>query len=278
MIFIFYHNDNDGKCAAQIVSKKYSHHCTCVPVDYNMDFPFSMITPVDDVFIVDFSLQKDGDWEKLLEIADNVTWIDHHKTAIEKQGKQRDLKGIRSTSASGCELTWKYFYPTDPMPNYVELIGDWDTWTFKYGDKTREFNSGLKAKDLRPGDFPDWLDLLYKPDDVVAAGRSILHLENIQNASYLKAFGFETEFEGHMAYACNKGMTGSPLFDSLVKSFPLLMPFVFNGTVFTISLYTTDPHIDVSKIAKKYGGGGHKGAAGFQSRALPFTKKEEGKR
>jgi nanoRNase/pAp phosphatase (c-di-AMP/oligoRNAs hydrolase) len=43
-----------------------------------------------------------------------------------------------------------------------------------------------------------------------------------------------------------------------------MMPFQFNGKLWTVSLYTTKEHIDVSQIAKKRGGGGHKQAAGFQ--------------
>jgi uncharacterized protein len=30
--------------------------------------------------------------------------------------------------------------------------------------------------------------------------------------------------------------------------------------------------VDVSKIAVKYGGGGHKAASGFQCKELPFTR------
>ena len=39
----------------------------------------------------------------------------------------------------------------------------------------------------------------------------------------------------------------------------------------TVSLYTTpETGIDVSLIAKAYGGGGHKQAAGFNAKKLPF--------
>ena len=51
------------------------------------------------------------------------------------------------------------------------------------------------------------------------------------------------------------------------------MPFVFDGTQFTISLYSEV--VDVSEIAKKYGGGGHKGASGFHCKQLPFSKTGE---
>jgi nanoRNase/pAp phosphatase (c-di-AMP/oligoRNAs hydrolase) len=41
------------------------------------------------------------------------------------------------------------------------------------------------------------------------------------------------------------------------------MLFTFNGSKWVVSLYTKNPDIDVSEIAYRYGGGGHKAAAGF---------------
>jgi nanoRNase/pAp phosphatase (c-di-AMP/oligoRNAs hydrolase) len=43
---------------------------------------------------------------------------------------------------------------------------------------------------------------------------------------------------------------------------------VLDGSQYTVSLYSET--IDVSVIAKKHGGGGHKGAAGFVCPKLPF--------
>ena len=50
-----------------------------------------------------------------------------------------------------------------------------------------------------------------------------------------------------------------------------MMPFVFDGSKWTVSIYSTNKNIDCSELAKKYGGGGHKGAAGFQCENLPFS-------
>ena len=40
--------------------------------------------------------------------------------------------------------------------------------------------------------------------------------------------------------------------------------------LWNVSLYSTKPDIDCGAIAKSFGGGGHKGAAGFQCKDLPF--------
>jgi nanoRNase/pAp phosphatase (c-di-AMP/oligoRNAs hydrolase) len=96
--------------------------------------------------------------------------------------------------------------------------------------------------------------------------------------------GFETEFEGqstndytyrpYKCFAVNLGHCNSDYFKSLPEGkYDILMPFVFNGEQFIISLYSKT--VDVSEIAKKYGGGGHKGAAGFTCYRLPFTRRIE---
>ena len=88
---------------------------------------------------------------------------------------------------------------------------------------------------------------------------------------YLR-IGFETKFEGLRCFALNLGMCSSEYFKSLPDGkYDVYMPFSFNGEYFKISMYSLTT-VDVSKIAIKYGGGGHKGASGFQCKTLPFEK------
>jgi nanoRNase/pAp phosphatase (c-di-AMP/oligoRNAs hydrolase) len=89
---------------------------------------------------------------------------------------------------------------------------------------------------------------------------------------YLK-LGFETEFEGAKCFAVNLGHCNSDYFKSLPRGvYDIFVPFVFDGERYTVSLYSKT--IDVSEIAKKHGGGGHRGAAGFVCAELPFNKRK----
>jgi nanoRNase/pAp phosphatase (c-di-AMP/oligoRNAs hydrolase) len=65
------------------------------------------------------------------------------------------------------------------------------------------------------------------------------------------------------------------MFDTVEEDYDIMMPFVFDGKRWTVSLYTKKKDIDVSELAKKHGGGGHRQAAGFQCDQLPFTDKGE---
>jgi len=48
---------------------------------------------------------------ELLITTKNVTWIDHHKTAIEKYNDfEYDIRGVRYDGIAGCMLTYCYLH------------------------------------------------------------------------------------------------------------------------------------------------------------------------
>jgi oligoribonuclease NrnB/cAMP/cGMP phosphodiesterase (DHH superfamily) len=270
----------DGKCSAAIV-KTFMDGLSCSdglpqtyhPINYNMPFPFDDIMPDEQIFIVDFSLQKKGDFEKLLEITKDVTWIDHHKTAIEKHGNI-GLKGLRKDGVAACQLTWDYIYRGSPTPMLVKYLADYDVWKFKYGNDTNKIQAGIRLYNTSPED-DNWNDWLFSDSDkglseIKEKGETALQYRDNYYAGLIKAFSFFTTFHGYRCVACNAGSVSSQLFDTVEGEYDIMMPFVFDGTQWTVSLYTEDKSIDVSEIAKKYGGGGHNGAAGFQCKNLPF--------
>lgn len=279
----FYHSDMDGHCAGAIV-KKYYDFCQIdgeyLPINYNNKFPFDKIEKNEIVVIVDFSLQKEGDFEKLLEISKDIIWIDHHKTAIEKHNHLKDkIKGIRRNGISGCELTWSYFFQDSEMPRIVKMLGAYDIWDFsEYGNDLNKLQAGIRLYDTKP-ENPSWAEWL-KTDDcgqgrlVEILQKGIIALQYRENyySGLIKSWSWYTKFEGYRAIVCNQGSVSSQLFDSTDENtYDIMMPFVFDGKQWTVSIYTKKD-IDCSGIAKKYGGGGHKQAAGFQCKELPFSK------
>ena len=277
----FYHRDMDGKCAGAIVYKFYKRdrdykketgeECEFIDIDYKDDFPFNRITPNETIVIVDFSLQKEGDFAKLLSITDKIIWIDHHKTSIERH-KNIELRGIRKDGVAGCVLTWQWFYPNIPVPKIVNMLGAYDIWDFsKYGEDLNKLQAGIRLWETNPEHlnwtewFKEWEDLSKE----LEAGYIALKYRNNQAASLIKAWSFWVEFEGYKAICCNAGSVSSQLFDSVKEDYDLMIPFVWDGKQWAVSLYTKKD-IDCSEIAKKYGGGGHTGASGFVCKELPF--------
>jgi len=111
----YYHNDNDGKAAAFCVHawvgiKDCSQPVEFVEMSYGKPFPFADITENEQVWIVDYSIAPE-DMDILLDITADVTWIDHHKTAIEKYAEYtREIRGVRDVSEAACTLAWKYIH------------------------------------------------------------------------------------------------------------------------------------------------------------------------
>ncbi len=108
---------------------------------------------------------------------------------------------------------------------------------------------------------------------VCEQGRVCLAFRDSFCKDYADSYGFETLFEGQKAFAMGIYMFGSEAFGKRLKQYPLCLSFVYDGIQWTVGLYSEN--IDVGKIARKHGGGGHTGAAGFVCKKLPFKKYQE---
>ncbi len=88
----------------------------------------------------------------------------------------------------------------------------------------------------------------------------------------MDACGFDTTMDGLRCVAINRMLTNSQMFDSVwdPEKYDAMLTFGWRKGQWTVSLYSTKDDVDVSVIAKNRGGGGHKGAAGFQCSELPF--------
>lgn len=295
----FYHNDADGRCAGFWVhlnvgiNDQYQDP-SFIEMSYAKPFPMETIRKDEQIYIVDYSISTD-EMRQLLKITENVTWIDHHKTAIDKyQDFEHEIRGVRYDGIAGCMLAYCYIHHMTQRgegdikqfdismikdaPMFTKLIADWDVWKFDYGDDTRHFITAFNAYNFEPSSklwdrflcFPD--DEVFACSDFIRDGIIMTTFRDGWAKDYMK-LGFETDFEGVKCFAVNLGRCNSEYFKSLPPGkYDVLIPFAFDGSQYTVSLYSTT--IDVSEIAKKYGGGGHKGAAGFQCTELPFKKIE----
>ncbi len=274
----FYHSvDLDGKCSAAIIKLAYPL-CQLFGIDYGDAFPWDTIDPDEVLYMVDYSLQPFSGMERLAGMVTHFHWIDHHKSAIDEYEEAGGpaISGIRDTKFAGCELVWKYMFPSDPLPEAIELLGRYDIW-----DHTNKnilpFQYGMRSKpDTEPENMAFWGNLFLasspKVGEIIKDGRAIMAYEKTQNDQYMKKFAFEVEFEGLKFIAANK-YGSSQMFESVYnpEMYDGMMCFqkMMNGR-WTISIFTDNADIDLGAIAKKNGGGGHAVAAGFQCDELPF--------
>ena len=276
-MIVFYHNDHDGECSGFWVMtnaehfKKHGHpkyqNNRCQSINYNMPFPFEMVEKDERVYIVDFSIEP-SDMDKLLEITKDVIWIDHHKTAIEKyEDYSHELAGTRQDGTAGCELTYAFFEADDEPPMFTKYIGDRDVWKHALGDNTNYFCLGLLSYDTHP-QASIWQELCTdeeKTEEIIEQGRAIKQYRDSWAKSYRNKFGGDCVFEGYYCKIMNLAQCGSEYFGEDIETYDIVIPFAYDceNNNWVVSLYSTKEDIDVSEIAKKHGGGGHKGASGF---------------
>ncbi len=242
-----------------------------------------------EVYILDFSLPKAVmDW--LFGHAKRVVWLDHHKTAFEmwlgsmpQHGQY--VIGIGHTvwldnNKSGAMLAWEYFHPGTEVPMLIRHIDDYDRWQFKMRG-TKEFHAALAS--YKPWTFDQWWRLFYdkpglgtyKRADLVQEGKAILRAHNQHVQSALKQaveckITIKTEQHGctgEMGLAANAPyFLASDLGSELANksgTFGLVWSMAGDGQIHC-SLRSNGDY-DVSAIAKAFGGGGHRNAAGFST-------------
>lgn len=276
-IKVFHHNDLDGRLSAAIIYNKVNKDAEFYEMDYDKEFPFDKINDNDRVIIVDFSISID-DMEKLLKTTNDIIWLDHHISAIEKYDKfpfMDEIKGIRNASKAGCLLTWEYYLKHEKTPIVVKLISDFDTWKYEYGDHTLYFKYGMETFDISPKSEV-WNLLLNTNEkvknriiDVIDMGKIIDRYKKNMDKDMIDTLAYSILFEDQKCLAINCP-GNSLLFGDNIDKYPICITYTYNGNSYTVSLFSKS--INVSEIAKKYSGGGHKKAAGFVCKKLPWEK------
>lgn len=272
----FYHSgDLDGHCSGAIVKDAFPR-CELFPINYGDDFPWEEINdPEEVVYMVDYSLQP---FERMQELDSkcSLVWIDHHKTVIEDYNKYGldSAQVILVEGIGACFTMWQYVNMCSEVPEAVKLLAEYDVWNHS-DPRTLPFQYGMKMENTWPDNQEFWTKLFYSPESVVSIinqGNFIMKYVATDNEKYAKSCYFKTELDGLRAVAVNKLLANSHLFDAVWNpdEFDIMLLFGYRVGRWTVQLYTTREDLDVSEVAKKRGGGGHKQAAGFQCDVLPF--------
>jgi oligoribonuclease NrnB/cAMP/cGMP phosphodiesterase (DHH superfamily) len=276
-IVIIYHGSGcrDGFGSAYAAWKKFGDAASYLPMDTRNIVPDGLVDK--EIYILDYAFSK----EQLAELIDkniSVLVIDHH---ISDQAAVTSFpSNIFDINHSGAVLSWRYFHPDSPVPPLLKYIEDHDIWKFEL-PHNREFNVALGDYEM---DFAVWDTLITKLRDeefynnYLEKGRVVAEFEDRLVEGLLK-FKERVLFEGHEVYALNvskryRSILGHKLATLNKTEGRIALGIIYyhaKGKV-NISLRSED-EVDVSEIAAKYGGGGHKNAAGLEVASfadLPF--------
>lgn len=279
MIYIVHHTaDCDGYASGAIVkiaAEEMNSKTMLIGYDYGQPFPWHLIQPNKAVVMIDVSLPMDDMLKLAKHSSMQLTWIDHHISAINDYKAKCEELGVNFCNAvlndeiAACEIAWQHYFPTRPLPTAIELLGMYDTWrneqTNYWQTDILPFQYGMRMHCTSPETFP--YNILKDNDfvrDVIKEGAAILKYQANIDQSAMKS-SFVITWNGYQCLCVNKSGMNSIAFKSIYDEsiHDIIMPFFFNGKFWTFSLYTTK-EINCSILAQSMGGGGHIRASGFQ--------------
>lgn len=290
-IVIYHGGCNDGFGAAWACHKKWGYgtqhddgdhgNIEYVPMGYSDKLPD---IAGKNVLFVDFSLKRDAMIAASKE-AKSIVVLDHHKTAEAELDEWIQLSNVENNfesigefiydgqimaffdmQKSGARLAWEFCFPGTEPPALIQYVEDRDLWRFTF-NSTHAYTKALSAY---PQTFEQWT--LIAEDsavDIVNEGEAIAryHDKMVKDAC---ANAYEVEIGGHIAIAVNVPyFLGSDCAHELlqrdkIRVYPFAAYWLKRGDgAVQWGLRSEDSRMDVSEIAKKLGGGGHRNAAGF---------------
>ena len=211
------------------------------------------------VAILDFSFNN-ATTKQMIQDAEGLIVIDHHKSAMVEL---HDISNCHfDMTHSGARLAWDFFHPGKEPPKFIDYIEDRDLWKWEL-PYSKEFAA---AFDMVPFEFEEFEkfedDSVF--DDAVKRGSYVLAYSKTvvkkvcEKATHRRFEGMDVMVVNASHWMSEIGSRLSPDCD-----FALIWFYDHEDRIVKVSLRAFHEHVDVSEIAKKFGGGGHKKAAGF---------------
>ena len=292
---IYHGNCADGFGGAWVVRKALGDQVEFVAGVHGQEPPD--VTDKD-VIIVDFSYKYEV-MARLSWKAHSIIILDHHKSAAEDLGKFPPFHaGVRldgrhadgtvalgwesahifmnsqnspaiaccfDMNRSGAMLAWDHFFPGQEPPMLLRHIEDRDLWLFHL-DGTREIQANLFSY---PYDFEVWDKLMAADVESLRSDGAAIERKHQKDVAELVAVTKRRlVIAGHDVPVASLPYTLTSDAGHLMSQgepFAACYWDTPEGRVF--SLRSNDDGLDVSEIAKQYGGGGHRNASGFR---VPF--------
>lgn len=259
--YVLHHNDADGFGAAYAAYIKLGrNNVEYIAVDYGEPMPTLDNNSI--VYILDFSYSR-VILDELVSRMQFVLIIDHHKSA------QENLKdhpnAIFDMNKSGAGLAWDYFNPDLARPEFINYIEDQDLGRFNLVESVCVRNSLVI--------IPHSLDAYIKAANVNIVDRinegRILNKQVFYNVDR----GFENvhvigvdEFRMLAVNVCLHQSNFGTYLLKKIEEYGCQFAGVYyrlNQDKIKFSLRSIG-EFDVSAICKRFGGGGHRNAAGFE--------------
>jgi oligoribonuclease NrnB/cAMP/cGMP phosphodiesterase (DHH superfamily) len=254
-VTVLYHRDTDGFGAAYAAWKKFGDRASFIGVQYSEPVP-DIPAGTQRLFIVDFSYSEEI-IRGLQKSIPSVVVLDHHKTAL----GLKDTPGCYiDLDKAGCWLAWGFFHDAAPMPDILEYVGDRDLWRFAL-PMSEDVNLYIASL---PWIFEVWDDFCLtralEGGGAIKAFRGGQIQSALRNVRMISLAGYEIP-------CINTADNISELGNEMCKLYPdvaFSASYCDRKDCRSWSLRSIG-EFDVSTVAKHFGGGGHRNAAGFST-------------
>lgn len=265
-LIIYHANCFDGWTAAWIAHKATGGTAELYAAQHYTDPPDCTGRRV---LVVDFAYVPREATERMASQATDILILDHHKT------NQQHLAGLPyvefDMDRSGAGITWDYFHPNQERPPIVKHVEDRDLWRFQYPE-TKAYHAAMSRY---PKTIEAWGEIASKTtEEMVAEGEILLsYISRIAHEFADNAYRMTVRGVDLWAVNCPPQFlseTAAVLYNRETEDgyLPVLC-WSFDGEQYYCSLRSREHGIDVSDLAKSFGGGGHHHAAGFKTTSWP---------
>lgn len=271
-VLLYHGSCSDGFCSAFLFWLCYKDNMNYIASYYGEKAPDLKDK---NVFIADFSFDKETIL-RIIEECKSLVWLDHHQSSAELMREIKQLNNpkvtiIEDNNRSGAGIVFDYIRENmvltpelsaslmarETLVNYIQ---DNDLWQFKLPD-SKAFSIAERSYKMK---FEEWDN--FNVQSLIEEGKVMLKyynskLEDIYRLAYEKeVFGYKI-----LMVNCN-GMFASDIVNMLCKDRPFGISWWYDGKrkKFVFSMRSDSNGVDVSELAKRAGGGGHKNSSGFQ--------------
>lgn len=251
----------DGFTGAYAAWKKFGSRADYIGLEHQESPPAQLKNKT--VYFVDFCYPTSV-MKKVIAANKKVIVLDHHKSQEEAIFLASEYR--YKLDHSGCVIAWQYFHPDRKVPYLLEVIQDNDLFLF-HNPETHRLIASLQYTEQTFKEYERIVRILQTKkgrNDILRDGTVLNNAEGTM-ISRLVERAEKVVFEGYTVYAVNTPLFYSQIANviSRVKKVPFGITWFYREGKLQVSLRTSKKGVDVSQLAKKYGGGGHRGAAGF---------------
>lgn len=242
-----------------------------IPSYYGNPPPYEKIKNKN-IVIVDFSYRK-SEMAKICKLASFVILLDHHESNFRElyDFKAPNYICVFNTLISASQISWSYFYGGQAVPWFLNYIGDMDLykWELPYSreihavmeyfqwytwEKMEEMYSDIRPVTIQINEMLNFARVLssFREKQINTVSKKAVLCNFMQFRVAV--------VQGISNLISDIGNYTSTLYDC---DFVAVWRYLLSKDEWRISLRTHKNDIDLSKIARKFGGGGHKKASAF---------------